>query len=210
MSRSPWRDVSLPLRSGMAHWPGNPPVRIERVRDMRRGDHSNVSLVSMGSHTGTHVDAPAHFLQGGAGVDAMPYEAANGPARVVHARERDAIGPRALDGLRRGERVLFKTRNSARPGGTRFREKFVFLSIEAGRRAVDIGLRTVGVDYLSVGGYRANGEEIHRVLLSAGIWIIEGLDLSAIRPGRYDLACLPLRIAGGDGAPARAMLRMRG
>lgn len=209
MSRSAWMDVSLPLRSGMAHWPGNPPVRVERVRDMARGDHSNVSLVSMGSHTGTHVDAPAHFLRGGAGVDAMPFEAANGPARVVLSRDPDSIGPAVLDGLRRGDRVLFKTRNSERPSARRFREKFTYLSTEAGRRAVEIGIRTIGVDYLSVGGYRGNGAEIHRVLLSAGIWIIEGLDLSMIRPGRYDLACLPLRIAGCDGAPARAMLRRR-
>jgi len=196
----------------MTHWPGNPPVRIERVQDMDRGAHSNVSLLSMGSHTGTHVDAPIHFLKSGKGVDAMPFEAANGPARVIEIRSPDVIGTAELlgRGIRRGERVLFKTRNSSRRRPyAAFTETFVYLSTEAGCELAARGVRTVGVDYLSVGGYHENGAEIHRVLLGAGIWIIEGLDLSGIAPGRYDLACLPLRIVNGDGAPARAMLRRR-
>lgn len=207
---SRWTDVSLPLRAGMAHWPGNPPVRIARVRDLARGDRSTVSSLSMGSHTGTHVDAPAHFLKGGLGVDAMPYEAANGPALVVAISDPEAIRPRELEGrgVRRGERLLFKTRNSARRlGAGAFRRSFVHLSLDACRWLAARGVRAVGVDYLSVGPYRGDGAEVHRVLLEAGIWIIEGLDLSRVRPGRHLLACLPLRFEGGDGAPARALLR---
>jgi arylformamidase len=199
----------VPIRSGMAHWPGNPPVVVTRVKDLARGDSSSVSLLSLGTHTGTHVDAPAHFVRGGLGVDAMPYEAVNGPARVVEVRGAGPIGPEALDGARRGERVLFKTRNSARWREAAFMEDFTYLSTEAGLRAARLRVRAVGVDYLSVGGYKRNGADVHRALLEGGVWIIEGLDLSRIRPGRHELACLPLRIEGGDGAPARAMLRRR-
>lgn len=210
MLKSRWIDVSVGLRSGMPHWPGNPPVKIERTQDMARGGHSSVSALSFGSHTGTHIDAPAHFLKGGAGADRVPFEATNGPARVIEIRGRETIESKELirHRLRRGERVLFKTANSARCWKKKsFVKDFIYLSTEAGEYLARRGVRTVGVDYLSVGGFRKNGGEIHRVLLRAGITIIEGLDLSAVRPGRFDLACLALKISGGDGAPARAMLR---
>lgn len=209
-SSSRWIDVSVPLRHGMAHWPDNPPVRIERMLDLGRGDACTVSTLSMGSHTGTHVDAPIHFVRGGKGIDKMPAAAMIGPARVVEVRDRESIRPDELrpHRIRRGERILFKTANSTRCWRSdRFVENFVYLSTEAGHFLAARGARTVGIDYLSVGGYRKNGLEVHRVLLGAGIWLIEGLDLSKVRAGRYELLCLPLRIAGGDGAPARALLR---
>ena len=209
-AHSGWVDVSVGLRTGMPHWPGNPAVKIERTQSMELGGHSNVSSLSMGSHTGTHVDAPAHFLKGGKGIDEMPFEATNGRARVIEIRSRSAIQRRELERHRlcRGERVLFKTANSARCWKKKaFVKDFVYLSTQAGEYLASCGLRAVGVDYLSVGGYRKNGGEVHRVLLEAGIWIIEGLDLSPVRPGRFELACLPLKIIDGDGAPARAMLR---
>ncbi len=207
---SGWVDVSVGLRDGMVHWPGNPQVKIERTQDMERGDHCNVSTLSMGSHTGTHIDAPVHFLKGGVGIDRMPFLATNGRARIIEIKNRSVIEPQELvpHRIRRGERILFKTVNSERCWKLkRFVKDFVYLSTEAGQFLVRRGIRTVGVDYLSVGGYRKNGKEIHRVLLEAGIWIIEGLDLSRVGPGRFNLACLPVKILNGDGAPARAMLQ---
>lgn len=205
-----WLDVSIPLRAGMLHWPGNPPFRIERIKELREGASSNVSVFTMGTHGGTHVDAPVHFIEGAKGVDAMPFEAVNGPARVVEIRQPDVIRPEALSGkeIRRGERVLFRTRNSSRRLAARaFSADFVHLTVESARWLAERRVRAVGVDYLSVGAYGGDGAQVHRALLAAGVWIIEGLDLSSAREGRYELACLPLRIAGGDGAPARALLR---
>ncbi len=205
-----WIDVSVPLRSAMVHWPDNPPVRIERMLDMERGDAANVSSISLGAHTGTHMDAPVHFVRGGEGIDRMPLDATIGRARVVGIQDPTSIKPDELRplGLARGERVLFKTLNSSRVWQTdEFVEDFVYVSQEAARYLVDCGVRTVGVDYLSVGGFHKDGVETHEALLGAGIWVIEGLDLSEIQPGEYELICLPLKVQGSDGAPARAILR---
>jgi arylformamidase len=213
-SRTPseggWIDVSVPLRSGMVHWPDNPPVRIERMLDMECGDAANVSTISLGSHTGTHMDAPIHFVPGGAGMDRMPLDATIGQARVIEIQDPISIKPDELDphGIGRGERVLFKTQNSTRRWWTQdFVEDFVYVSQEAARYLADRGVRTVGVDYLSVGGFWKDGVETHQALLGPGIWVIEGLDLSGIGPGEYELICLPLKVEDGDGAPARAILR---
>lgn len=205
-----WVDVSVPLRSGMVHWPDNPPVRIERMLDIERGDVANVSTISLGSHTGTHMDAPIHFVRGGEGMDRMPLDATMGPARVIEIQDPTSIKPDELDphGIGRGERVLFKTRNSSLAWWTRdFVEDFVYVSQEAARYLAERGVRTVGVDYLSVGGFYSDGVETHQALLGAGIWVIEGLDLSGVEPGEHELICLPLKVEGGDGAPARALLR---
>ena len=204
-----WVDISVPLRNGMVRWPSDPPVRVRPVKRMARGDSSDVAHLSMGSHTGTHMDAPAHFLRGGRPIDRMPLSAVIGPARVIGIRHPRKILVEELrqSRIRRGERVLFKTRNSSVCWRTaRFRKGFVHLPAESARYLAKRGVRAVGVDYLSVGGWRADGAETHRVLLRAGAWIIEGLDLSRVRPGRYRLICLPLRIHRGDGAPARAVL----
>jgi arylformamidase len=208
-----WIDISVLLHTGMAHWPDNPPVRIERMLDMDRGDVCNVSTITMGSHTGTHMDAPLHFLQTGKSIAEMPLDATFGPARVIEIRDTESIKPDELHphAIRRGERVLFKTQNSTRCWKTdNFVEDFVYISQEAARYLAELGVRTVGVDYLSVGGYTKDGVETHRALLEAGIWIIEGLDLSQIQPGTYELICLPLKIAKSDGAPARAIIRKTG
>jgi len=208
-----WIDVSVPLRTGMVHWPDNPPFRIEQILDMDRGDVANLSSLSMGSHTGTHVDAPRHFLQRGPGSDEIPLAAMIGPARVIEIRDPVSIRPDALrpHRIRRGERVLFKTANSSRCLQTNtFVEDFVYLSTKAAVYLAEQRVRTVGIDYLSVAGYKKNGPEVHRALLGAGVWIIEGFDLSQVGPGAYELICLPLRILGSDGAPARAILRPLG
>lgn len=205
-----WIDISVPLHDGMVHWPDNPPVSIQRMMSIERGDICNVSKVSLGVHTGTHMDAPVHWIPGGAGIDAMPLDATMGPARVLAIQDTVSIKPEELRqyGIQPGERVLFKTRNSARCWTTdAFVEDFVYISREAAQYLAEVGVRTVGVDYLSVGGYSADGPETHRALLEAGVWLIEGLNLAAVEPGSYELICLPLRIAGTDGAPARALLR---
>lgn len=205
-----WIDVSVALRGGMVHWPGNPPVRIERMLDMERGDTANVSTISLGSHTGTHMDAPLHFVRGGEGMDRMPLDATIGRARVIEIRDPVSVKPGEIEphGIGSGERVLFKTQNSARSWWNEdFIEDFVYVSQEAARYLADIEVRTVGVDYLSVGGFHRDGVETHEALLGAGIWVIEGLDLSKVEPGEYELICLPLKVQDGDGAPARAILR---
>jgi arylformamidase len=205
-----WIDVSVPLHSGMVHWPDNPPVQIERALSIGHGDAANVSEISMGAHTGTHMDGPIHFVQDGKGLDEMPFDATIGRARVIEISDPESIKPKELHphGLQRGERILFKTQNSARRWSSEdFIEDFVYVSQEAARYLADRGIKTVGVDYLSVGGFRKDGVETHQALLEAGIWVIEGLDLSEVKPGEYELICLPVKIEQSDGAPARAILR---
>jgi len=208
-----WIDVSMGLRAGMVHWPGDPPVEIERVRDLAWGDPANLSRLDMGAHSGTHVDAPVHFIPGAAGVDTMPLDTTVGSARVAEIDDPTAVTAEALQTLdvHEGERLLLKTRNSRRGGEGRegFREDFVHLAPEAASWLAGRRPRCIGIDALSVAGFGKDPAAAHRPLLQAGVWIIEGLDLSGVAPGRYELVCLPLRVEGGDGAPARAMLRAR-
>jgi arylformamidase len=206
---SDWIDISLPVYSGMVVWPGDSEVRVERVMKLENGDPFNLTQCSFTAHTGTHVDAPRHFLAQGEAVDALPLDAVLGPCRVVQIQDPEAVRPAELpDDLQPGDRVLFKTSNSLQYSALqRFVETFVYVSKEAAKALVAVGVRTVGIDYLSVGGFSQDLAETHLILLGAGIWIIEGLDLSNVEPGRYELACLPLRLVGADGAPARAALR---
>lgn len=207
-----WIDVSLPVRTGMTHWPDDPPPRVERVLDLARGDACTLTHLDLSAHTGTHVDAPAHFVAGAATLDDLPADALVGPALVL-----DIADPRRVTAaelrrarLRRGARVLLRTANSAR--GTLhapFAADYVALDLGAARLLATRGVRAVGIDALSIGAPGEEGDEVHRVLLAAGIWVIEGLDLVAAPVGRVDLVCLPLRLASAEGAPARAMVRAR-
>ena len=204
-----WRDVSVPVRDAMVHWPDDPPVEIGLSLSIAGGDPANVSRVSMSAHTGTHMDAPRHFIDDGAGIDAIPLDAVMGPARVIGIEDPTAVtaGELARHDLRPGERLLFRTRNSERRWWEEgFEPGFAHIDPGAARALADAGVRCVGVDYLSVGGM-TEGAETHLALLGAGIWIIEGLDLTRVEPGSYELICLPLRLVGADGAPARALLR---
>jgi arylformamidase len=208
--KNKWIDISIPIRTGMVNWPGDPPVDIERVSDVRRGDSCTLSKIGMGSHTGTHIDAPRHFLAEGKPISQIPIEATVGTARVIEILDPESIKPEELSRhhLRRGERVLFKTLNSTRVWQTtRFVEDFVSISKEAADYLSSLKVKTIGVDYLSVSGFRDDSTFIHEALLRAGIWIIETLDLSQVKPGKYYLVCLPLKIDECDGAPARAVLR---
>ncbi len=208
-----WIDVTVPLRDGMVHWPDDPPVRIRRHLKLEQGDSCNLTVVTMSVHSGTHMDAPIHFVPRGDSIDRMPLAAGMGPARVVGIRSRTAIQVSELrtHGIRRGERVLFRTRNSRRAWRTdRFVEDFVHLTLDAAAYLADREVLTVGIDYLSVAGFHDDTVVTHRALMDAGVWIIEGLDLSRVSPGPYELLCLPLKIAAGDGAPARVLVRPRG
>jgi arylformamidase len=203
-----WIDVTVPVRSGMVHWPGNPPIEVTRTADVSKGDPATVSHLSLGVHSGTHVDAPAHFIADGAGIDTVPLADLIGPARVVSIRDPRAIGVDELLALepRRGERLLFKTRNSNLWSKDEFATDYVYLSLEGAKYLVESGVRTIGIDYLSIAGAH-EGVPTHLALLHADVCIIEGLDLKAVEPGAYEMICLPLRLLGADGAPARVVLR---
>jgi arylformamidase len=177
---------------------------------IERGDDCNVSHLAMGLHSGTHMDGPVHFLHGAAGLDDMPLTATMGEARVVEIADPYQVTVDEIRGqhLRAGDRVLFRTINSTRCWETdTFVEDFVYISEPAAVHLAESRVQTVGIDYLSVGGYHADGAKVHRILLDAGIWIIEGLDLSRVHAGRYQMICLPVKVQESDGAPARAILR---
>ncbi len=203
-----WIDVSVPIRSGMVHWPGNPAIVITQTEHLQHGDVATVSMLGCGVHTGTHIDAPNHFILGGAGVDAFRLDRLIGPARVLDMDELTRIRRRDLEslGIRAGDRVLFKTRNSRFWKEREFRSDYTCLLPEAAVWLAERGVRTIGIDYLSIAPMD-QPIETHVPLLAAGICIIEGLDLSGVDPGLYDLICLPLRLDGLDGAPARVVLR---
>ncbi len=208
-----WIDISVPVRNGMVHWPGDPAFHIERATDQEKGDTATVSRMSLGVHTGTHMDAPLHYIRNARTIDQMPLDATVGAARVIAVADPKSIRREELTGHRimAGERILFKTSNSDRAWKSdRFDEDFVFISQEAARYLAELRIRSVGVDYLSVGGFREDGPETHQALLGAGIWIIEGLNLSGVEPGDYELVCLPLLLIGSEGSPARAILRRTG
>ena len=204
-----YHDISLNLSTDTVRWVVAPPLEVHERRRMSRGDDANASALTVSVHAGTHLDAPFHFLPDGAGIDALPLERFIGPALVheVEAADRyiteahvDAI---PLDGV---TRVLFKTRNSELLKRRDYDPNFVAFSLEAARALVARGVDLVGLDYLSV----AHADEqvpVHRAFLDHGVILLEGIDLSEIRPGRYELICFPLRLRGLDGAPCRAVLR---
>ena len=207
---SDWIDISVAVRAGLVHWPGDPPVRIDRVSDMDKGKEANLSQINMSVHSGTHMDAPLHFLKDGKSIDEVPISTLIGPARVIEITEPDVIHAEILAsaGLAPGERILFKTRNSSINWPDQgFLPDFVHLSAEAAGYLAEAGVLMVGVDYLSVSGYGKNEAQVHQNLLGAGIWVIEGLHLGAVTPGSYEMICLPMKLAGCEGAPARAVLR---
>jgi arylformamidase len=207
---SDWIDISVPLRNGMVAWPGDAPFERTSTLEIAKGGQCNLSRISTTAHIGTHMDAPRHYLDGAAGMETMPIAASIGKARVIEIHDPEVIQTAELEPhhLAKGERVLFKTRNSEHCWKTdHFQQKYIYLEPETARYLAQCGVQTVGVDYLSVGGFEHGGPETHRILLQAGIWIIEGLILQHVEPGEYELVCLPLKIIGGDGAPARAVLR---
>ena len=206
----PWIDLSVPVRNGMVHWPGDPEYHINRTMDYSKGDGLVLSHIDLGVHTGTHMDAPLHFVPGGPTIDTIPLDATVGDARLIEIHDTESVKPAELEnaGIQESERILLKTVNSAGPWNSdEFKRDFVYISREAAAFLADRKIRAVGVDYLSVGGFYKDGPETHRALLGAGVWVIEGLNLAALHPGPLELICLPLKLVNAEGAPARAIAR---
>ncbi len=195
-------DISVPIRTGMVTYPGDPQVLLERVESIPDGASANVSRLDLGVHTGTHVDAPVHFFEGTAGTDQLPLDVLNGPCQVV---ETPRLDESAAESVPAGtERVLFKTPNSEIWALEAFPDEFERFDGAGARALVARSLKLVGVDFLSVGDHEA-----HRTLLGAEVVVLEGLDLRGVDAGSYELHCLPLQLVGSDGAPARAILVKR-
>ena len=207
----PIYDITVPIRTNMPVYEGDPGVKIDAWSAFAKGDSSNVSMLTFGAHTGTHVDAPAHFIEGARKIDALPLETLIGAARVIRvADDVTEITPEFLERCALGgiERVIFHTRNSGL-WSDNFRSDYTHLLPEAARNLVNRGVKLVGTDYLSIEKFHSGHHRTHLTLLSSNVVIVEGLNLSDVPEGDYELICLPLRIAdgSGDGAPARAVLR---
>lgn len=210
--RMPIIDISVPVSTGMMKWPGHPELKIEKYRDMQCGDSSNSTMIQMSVHTGTHVDAPAHFIRDGKTAEALNLDALVGPCYVADCADvalvitANDLGQAQIPSD--CQRLLIKTRNSRawNSGKSIFDEAFVALDRTAAEWLVRRGMVCVGIDGLSIQKYKDHASGVHTVLLAAGMVIIEGLNLSAVRAGKYKLSCLPINLQGADGAPARAVL----
>ena len=205
-------DISVPIFTGMAYYPGDPGAEVSASRSIANGNIANINKLCMGSHTGTHVDAPQHFVDGGETVDRLPLDVLIGPALVVDVDAAEAAISR-LDLERAGiegmDRLLLKTRNSMLWELPGFESDYVALDDSAADYLVEMGIRLVGIDYLSVERFKSKSFHVHHSLLGAGVILLEGIDLTGVDPGVYDLVCLPLKVRDGDGAPARAVLITR-
>lgn len=207
-------DITVPISAELPVYPGDPSIELERVMSLEKGDIANVTRLCCSTHTGTHVDPPSHFIAGAMSLDQLPLETLIGTARVVDVGDVPAIDAVVLDGcdLNGATRVLFKTRNSSfwppLPDASNiFHEDFVYIEPDAARRLVELGVRLVGIDYLSVEKFNFAEPATHLILLGANVIIVEGLALRDVAPGDYELLCLPLKIKDGDGSPARVVLR---
>ncbi len=203
-------DISVPVSETLHTYKGDPGAKIERSADFERGDVMTISHLDMGAHTGTHVDAPLHFVPGGGTIDDLDLNVLIGPAyvadlshvaRVISARDLQATHmPHGT------ERLLLKTRNAAlwdKPG---FQEDFVGLGVDAAQWLLNHGIKLVGIDYLSIEPFGSTDYQVHHIHLDARVIVVEGVNLREIQPGSYELVCLPIKLAGAEGAPARAVL----
>ncbi|HKS10941.1 MAG TPA: cyclase family protein [Pyrinomonadaceae bacterium] len=207
-------DVSVPLCSALPTYPGDPGIKIQDWSKLVNGDGANVSALSFGAHTGTHVDAPAHFFDGATKIDSLALDVLIGEAQVIEVPEEKRVidAEFVTANCARGTtRVIFKTRNSSfwTKDFSEFRTDFTHLDLPAAQALIDIGVKLIGIDYLSVEKFASKDHEVHRALLSNEVIIVEGLNLTDVPAGKYELICLPLRLRShlGDGAPARAVLR---
>lgn len=202
-------DISVPLVNGGVVYPGNPEIRIEPHSELSRGASSNCSRIALGSHTGTHVDAPKHFFDAGSTVERLSLAALIGDARVLSFGA-DVMSVTAAhlerESLQGVERVIIRTRNSGFVTDREFHKDFTYIAPDGAEYLAALGIKLVGVDYYSVEQFRSGHHRTHKTLLERGIVIVEGLNLTGIAPGEYEFICLPLRLEGLDGAPARAVL----
>ncbi len=202
-------DVTVPLRSGLPTYAGEPGVTLDYHKRLQRGDPYNVSALSLGSHTGTHIDAPYHFIDGAPTVDEIPLDALIGPCVVV---EHSGDAHVSADDLDRWDlpsdttRLLIKTRNSRLWDDTRFREDYIALTADAAKWIVDRGIVLVGIDYMSIEEFGATKFVVHETLLEHNVVIVEWVDLRGVSAGGYQMVCAPLLVVGAEGAPARVLL----
>ena len=204
-------DISVAISLDLPVYPGDPGITVLPILSMEKGNHCNLTGLSLGSHTGTHVDAPRHFEPGGLTVDELDLNRLMGPAWVLKISSQQEIGRADLESqdLKGKERVLLKTSNSALWNRREFANNYVHLSQEGAAYLVEMGVKLVGIDYLSIEKYGSTDYGAHHTLLRAGVIILEGINLGSVEPGRYELLCLPLKVRGGEGAPARALLLQR-
>ena len=213
-NKSDWIDISWPLRGKMRHLPDEKPLtqEISLALERSKGDITDLFALNIISHTGTHIDAPLHFIPNGATIDTMPIDALMGPARIIESKASVSIQVDELIpyDIQPGERIIFKTSNSEKCYHTDdFINDYVYLSTEAAHFLVEKKVSVAGIDYIAISSFadKDNLKEVHETLLGNGIWILEAVNLNGIRPGPCELICLPLRLEGGDAAPARAIVR---
>jgi len=212
MSKSDWIDISIPIRKGMVVGPRDPQVDIWLVRDPDKGDPVTMSQVSMITHTGTHIDAPYHFLRGSTTIDEIPLDTFIGPVRVIDIKDEVSIKVKELEpyDIKPGERILFKTKNSSWVYNTDdFVTGYVYFATDTAHYLADKKVQLVGIDYITVGGFEdpEGNREVHRILLKNGISILEMINLSGVEAGEYELNAVPLRMEKGDAGPCRAIIR---
>lgn len=203
-------DVTVAISNELPVYPGDPPIQITRIQSMEKGDRARVSQLDFNTHIGTHIDPPSHFMLDGKSADQVPLDVFIGPARVFDVGEVDVIDTAVLQrfDLVGATRVIFKTKNSRFWAMTsEFQTEYVYLETDAAEMLVAHGIQLVGIDYLSIEKFNFEQPTTHWTLLGAGIVIVEGLDLTEVPAGDYELICLPLKIKDGDGGPARVVLR---
>jgi arylformamidase len=203
-------DISLPISNDLPVWPGDPSVSLKLANSIIDGDQCNVTQMQMGVHTGTHIDAPYHFLKDGATTDFIPIETIVGRCIVIESYTNDIIGKKELQNINLSgfKRVLLKTRNSELwANNCSFNTGYIALGYEAAQYLIEIDSILVGIDYLSIESFKSRGGPVHKLLLENNVTILEGLNLYGVRSGVYELICLPLKLKGCDGAPARVILR---
>lgn len=212
MAKSKWIDISIPIYAGMVGGPNDPKVQIKLVRDPDEGAPVTMALVTMISHTATHIDSPRHFYKDGTPVDALPLETFMGPARVIEIKDTVSIKPAELERyhIQPGERILFKTTNSSWVyDSDTFITPYVYITNDAARYLVEKKVILVGIDYITVGGFEDRQDNIfvHKLFLDGGVSILEEVNLAGVKPGRYELIALPIRLRQGDAGWCRAIIR---
>jgi len=214
INKNNWIDISVPLQKGMVVSRSDIKFHIERRCFIEKGDVTNNSNIHMSVHTGTHIDAPRHHFVDGKSIDQIPFDVVIGPARVIEIHDEAAIKIEELEqqSITKGERILFKTKNSQRCWQKNtFSPDYVYITQEAARYLADAEVKLIGIDYLSVGSRAETAKtlpETHKILLSAEVWLLEGLNLAGVAPGNYNFICLPIRLMQADGSPARAVLQL--
>ncbi|MGB3802077.1 MAG: cyclase family protein [Lewinella sp.] len=211
-----WTDVTYPIFENMTGWPGQPKTSLETLSCIHCGDSAMVSVLHMSLHSGTHMDAPSHFLAQGIDVSQYPTEVGMGPVRIAHVKPQAEVTPDDLIAyeqrtrpLERGERLILRTPNSDQSNWLQepFQKEYHAIGPAAAEWIGQKGLKLIGVDYLSVGPFHKGNPQTHRALMGAKVWIIEGVDLRRVKEGDYEMICLPLKIAGGDASPIRILIR---